>query len=397
MNLPPFLLDHWIAKYDFAEPPIAYNLASSTGPRWSVEDLTRLGGARFDVASSVMSYAPAEGSRSLREAVSEFHGVAPDWVVMTTGASEALSIFLCLSERPGGNLVIPDPAYPAYAAMAQVWRLGVRNYTISAAADFVQQAETVLEAVNQDTVAVIVNTPHNPTGSVMATEELARLSGSLAERDVPLVVDEVYHPLYFGPKQPSAAGLENVIVTSDLSKAMSLPGLRTGWIIDRDVPRRKRIVDARSYFTISGSPLLEMLATHALRHRDQILDRLQTVATKNLDLLEALIAGSDGVLSWSRPRGGTTSFPWFTDGSNSRPFCEGLAEQGVLVAPGDCFGHARHMRIGFAQQEDRFQVAVQRIGEKLRDQKTFAKSGLRRGCGAPGQRLDSGHQRAPGE
>jgi len=181
------------------------------------------------------------------------------------------------------------------------------------------------------------------------------------------LVTLVYHPLYFGTRQPSAAPLDGVIVVSDLSKAMSLPGLRTGWIIDRDAVRRRRVVDARSYFTISSSPLLEALATHALRHRDDILGRLQNVAAKNIALLAALIAGSDGVLSWSRPRGGTTSFPWFTDRRNSRPFCEALARRGALVAPGDCFGYPHHMRIGFAQQEDRFEFAVQRIDEGLKD------------------------------
>ncbi len=365
MDLPPFLLDHWLSKYDFAQPPIAYNLASSTGPRWSVEELTHLGGAHLNIASSIMHYAPPDGGRTLREAVADFHGADPDWVVMTTGASEALSILFCLLERPNGNLVIPDPGYPAYAAMAKAWRLDVRSYALSAVADFVQRADAVLEAVNQDTVAVIVNTPHNPTGSVMQADELARLAGSLAERGVPLIVDEVYHPLYFGAPLPSAAALENVIVTNDLSKAMSLPGLRTGWIIDRDAARRARIIDARSYFTISSSPLLELLATHSLQHRGQILDRLQSVATENIVSLEGLIAGSDGVLSWARPRGGTTSFPWFTDGRNSRPFCEELAKAGVLIAPGDCFGHANHMRIGFAQQTEQFHVAVRTITERL--------------------------------
>ena len=366
MNLKPFLLDLWISQYDFAEPPIAYNLASSTGPRWSVEALTRLGTAPPAFAASLVSYAPPTGSRRLREAVAEFHGVDPDWVVMTTGASEALSIFLCLSERPGGNVVIPDPAYPAYAAMAQLWRLGMRSYRLSASEGFTQNADSVLAAVDRDTVAVIVNTPHNPTGSVMPAGELALLSAKLADRGVSLVVDEVYHPLYFGPPQRSAAGLENVIVTSDLSKAMSLPGLRTGWIVDRDAARRARIVNARGYFTISGSPQLELLATHALRHRAQILARLQTATTKNLDLLAALIAGADGVLSWSRPRGGTTSFPWFTDGADSRPFCAALAGAGVLIAPGDCFGHPSHMRVGFAQQETGFQEAVQLIDQAIR-------------------------------
>ncbi len=96
----------------------------------------------------------------------------------------------------------------------------------------------VLQAVDRDTVAVIVNTPHNPTGSVMVPGEVARLSAALPARGVPLIVDEVYHPLYFGEPLPSTAGIENVLVMSDLSKVMSLPGLRKGWIIDPDTSRR---------------------------------------------------------------------------------------------------------------------------------------------------------------
>jgi aspartate/methionine/tyrosine aminotransferase len=365
MNLPPFLLDHWISKYDFADPPITFNLASSTGPRWSLEGLSRLGGARLDLASIVMGYAPADGSGPLREAVAGFHGADPDCVVMTTGASEALLILFCLLQRERGNLVIPDPGYPAYGAMAQASRLSARTYGLSAEADFAQTAEAVLDVVDGDTVAVIVNTPHNPTGSVMERREIVRLAQALADRGAPLIVDEVYHPLYFGPPRASAAGIDNVIVISDLSKALSIPGLRTGWIIDRDAARRARLVDARSYFTLCGSPLLERLATHALRHRADILGRLETVAVRNLEMLRSLVAGCGGVLGWAPPRGGTTAFPWFTDGRDSRPFCQELAQTGVLVAPGDCFGHPSHMRIGFAQQEDGFEEAVQAIGERL--------------------------------
>jgi aspartate/methionine/tyrosine aminotransferase len=286
--------------------------------------------------------------------------------VMTTGATEAQLILCGQLERERGNLAIPDPGYPAYGAVAQASRLSARTYALSADADFEQTADGVLEAVDADTVAVIVNTPHNPTGSVMVRDEIARLARALAGRGAPLIVDEVYHPLYFGPPQASAAGIDNVIVISDLSKALSIPGLRTGWIIDRDAARRARLVDARSYFTISGSPLLERLAAHALRHHAVILNRLETVAVKNLAMLRSLIAGSGGVLAWAPPRGGTTAFPWFADGRDSRPFCQDMAQAGVLIAPGDCFGHASHMRIGFAQQEDGFDTAVQAIGERMR-------------------------------
>jgi aspartate/methionine/tyrosine aminotransferase len=365
MDLPPFLLDHWLAAYDFREPPIPFNLASSTGPRWSVGELTALGAKGPDIAGTVLSYAPPDGGGDLRQAIADFQLVPPETVVMTTGSSEALSILLCLHARPGGALVLPDPGYPAYVAMAGVWGLKVQPYRLEAAAAFQQNADVVLAAVTEDTVAVVVNTPHNPSGSVMDRNEIKRLASALATRSIPLIVDEVYHPLYFGDPQPSAAGVDNVIVTSDLSKAFSLPGLRTGWIIDAHASRRARIIDARSYFTISSSPLLETLAAHAIRQRHEILAKLERTAIANLDCLGTLMAEVGDTLSWVRPHGGTTSFPWFTDGRNSRKDCEALADKGVLVAPGDCFGHPAHLRIGFAQEASGFASAIEIIHEHL--------------------------------
>jgi hypothetical protein len=122
--MPPFLLDHWLAKYQFASPPIAYDLAASTGPKSAVGELLSLGTETSRLDDVTVSYAPAEGSSALREEIGEFLGVDPDWVVVTTGASEALSVLLCLAARPGGNVVLPSPAFPAFQAMANVWGLG---------------------------------------------------------------------------------------------------------------------------------------------------------------------------------------------------------------------------------------------------------------------------------
>lgn len=365
VHLPPFALDHWLSAHDFATPPIAYNLASSTGPRWSVGQIAALGDAPLDLDETVLSYAPPQGSASLRRTIAAFHGVDPDHVVATTGSSEALSILLCLAAEPGANIVLPDPGYPAYEAVAQAWGLAGRPYRLERGDGFAQRAEAILARVDAGTRLVIVNTPHNPTGAVMPRGEIEALAAALADRGVPLIVDEVYHPLYFGEPQPSAAGIPNMIVTSDLSKALSLPGLRTGWLIDGDAERRARIIDARSYFTISASPLLERLATHALSHAAAILDRLEAVAGVNIALLDGLVAGSQGRIAWVRPEGGTTAFPWLADGRDSRPLCQALAGAGVLLAPGDCFGHPAHMRLGFAQQAEGFDVAVGQIALAL--------------------------------
>lgn len=368
MELPHFALDHWMSIYDFATPPIAYNLASSTGPRWSVGALAQSGDVPLVLEDIRLSYAPPQGAAGLRAAVAACHEVDPDHVVMTTGASEALSILLCLASRPGGNIVIPDPAYPAYAALAQSAGLNHQAYSMASENKFAQDPHAILAATNGETVAVILNTPHNPTGVVMTRDAIETLAETLAARSIPLIVDEVYHPLYHSKPQRSAAGIPNVIVISDLSKALSLPGLRTGWIIEADAEKREKIINARSYFTISGSPLLEHLAEHALINRHTILETLQRVAADNLAQLDALIAGLAGRLTWTRPHGGTTCFPAFVDGRDSRPFCQRLAKAGVLIAPGDCFGRASHMRIGFAQQADGFDEAISRFAAVLAEE-----------------------------
>lgn len=367
MNLPPFLLDHWLAAHEFASPPIPYNLASSTGPRWTVKAVLALGaGETVGIDDVEIGYAPSEGRRELREAIGAFHGVDPDWVIVTTGASEAFSILLCLAAREGGDIVLPSPAFPAFAAMAGAWKLGSRFYRLTRARGFTQHAAGVIGAIDDETVLALVNSPHNPTGSVMAHDEIVALAGALAGRGIPLIVDEVYHPLYFGAASPSAAAINNVIVISDMSKALSLAGLRIGWIIDADAERRKRIIDARSYFTISSSPILEALAITALRHREVVLGRLREVATANLAALTALMEDATEILDWTRPAGGTIAFPWFRDGRNSRPFCETLAAAGVLVAPGDCFGEPDHLRIGFCAQVERFDAALAILSTALR-------------------------------
>ena len=279
MDLPPFLLDHWLARHSFASPPIAYDLASSTGPKWTIGELLAIGGGKASLDDAIIGYAPSEGTKALRQAIGAFLGVDPDWVVVTTGASEAYSILLCLAARPGANVVLPSPAYPAFEPMAGVWGLGVRHSKLEREKDFRQTAEDVLAMVDGETVLAAVNTPHNPVGTIMPRDEIARLAAALEKKGVPLIVDEVYHPLYFGERQTSAAAIGNVVAMGDMSKALSLAGLRIGWLVERDASRRAKMIDARSYFTISSSPVLERLAVHAFSHHEVLLSRLHAVAS----------------------------------------------------------------------------------------------------------------------
>lgn len=367
MELPPFLLDQWLEAHEFATPEIRFDLASSTGPKWTLGEVLALdgGGAIEELAAVRVGYAPAKGSRALRQAIAAFAGVDPDWVVVTTGASEALSILFCLASAPHANIVVPFPAFPAFATMANAWGLATRTCLLKREDGFAQTAGQVLASIDANTVLALINSPHNPTGSVMPRAAIEALAQALAERAIPLIVDEVYHPLYFGSGAASASGIANTIVIGDTSKALSLAGLRIGWIIEGDPERRERIIDARSYFTISGSPLLEAITVVALRNRSAIFARLTTVAEANLDALDAFMQRHADVLSWVKPAGGTIAFPWFNDGRNSRPWCQALAARGVLMAPGDCFGAREHFRLGFGAQSQGFAEALEIASRSL--------------------------------
>jgi len=360
MKVPPFKLDAWLMAHEFATPPIRHNMASSTGPLWTFAELMALGGGSAEFLNDLtLSYAPPQGSKLLRERVAALHGVDADDVLMMTGASEAIMALTCLFTEPGATIVIPKPGYPAVPVLARAWGLGVREYELDRAQGFAQTADGVLAAVDASTRVVFVNTPHNPTGSVMPLAEQRKLAEALATRGIPLIVDEVYHPLYFTEPAPSAGALPNTIVLGDFAKALSIPGLRIGWLIDRDVRRREALLDMRSYFTISGSPLTEAVGAHALAHASEIVARLSQVARGNLALLARFMEEQRAVLAWAPPGGGTTVFPWLRDGRDARPLCEALAKAGVLVAPGDCFEMPAHFRVGFGAMRSGYADALE--------------------------------------
>jgi len=366
MKLPPFKLDLWLAAHEFATPPIRFNLASSTGPAWTLGEIGALGGGDprgfHDVT---LSYAPPEGAQLLRERLAARHGVDAECVLIMTGASEALMALACWFAGKGASILLPKPVYPALPVMARAWGLDVREYALDRERGYEQTADAVLAAVDSTTRAVFINTPHNPTGSVMPAAEQEKLAEALAARGITLIVDEVYHPLYFGAPVPSASCLPGTVVLGDFAKAMSLPGLRVGWLVDRDPVRRAALLDMRSYFSISCGPLSEAIGAHALANADAVLGRLEGVARANLALLTAFMEEHRDVLAFPAPAGGTTCFAYLRDGRDARPLCEALAKAGVLVAPGDCFDMPAHMRIGFGAQREGYAEALGIFGRVL--------------------------------
>src|SRR5207248_2367114 len=223
--------------------------------------------------------------------------------------------------------------------------------------------DEIKRLADSKTKLILVNSPHHPTGATISDSEVEALHAFAAERGIQLVSEEVYHPIYHGRQTKSAARLQNATVVYDLSKAFSIAGVRTGWIIEHDTNRRQQYWNARAYFTISNTTTGEILSEIAIRKRDVVLGRAQEVATRNLKLLERFMNEHRDVLGWIPPQGGMTAFPWLVSGENARPFCQAAAERGILLAPGDCFEVPAHFRLGFGAVGENFPKALERFGQ----------------------------------
>jgi aspartate/methionine/tyrosine aminotransferase len=289
-------------------------------------------------------------------------------VQVCTGASEALLVVMWMAAEPGANVILPQPGFATFSALPESLGLETRFYGIRKENDFRIDIEEITKLADQNTKLILVNSPHHPTGATLGDRELDRLHDFAWSRGIQLVCDEVYHPIYHGRVTKSAARLPHATVIHDFSKAFSLSGVRTGWMVEHDPKRREQYWNARAYFSVSNNTAGEMLAEIAIRNRQTVLGKTQDTATRNLRQLDTFMREHRDTLGWIPPRGGMTAFPWLVSGENSRAFCQAAAEQGILLAPGDCFDAPSHFRLGFAALTDRFPEALDRLGDFVKSQ-----------------------------
>src|SRR5215472_1932323 len=366
MQLKPFLLDAWLDKY---EHDIEFNLAASTGPTWTVNDILALTDdeTRHRFLNHKLVYSRPAGADSLREAIAEMQRVPVEAVQIVTGASEALVALMWLAAEPGANVIIPLPGFTTFSALPESLGLETRFYRVRRENGFRIDPDEIKRLADAKTKLILVNSPHNPTGATIADGEMEALHDFTAERGIQLVSDEVYHPIYHGRQTKSAARLPHATAISDLSKAFSIPGVRTGWMIEHDARRRQQYWTARAYFSVCNSTTGEILSEVAVRKRDVILGRTQEIASRNVKVLDHVMNQHSDVLGWIAPQGGMTGFPWLLSGENARPLCQAAAEQGILLAPGDCFDSPPHFRLGIAASGENFSEAIDRFGVFVKD------------------------------
>ncbi|MFC9943041.1 pyridoxal phosphate-dependent aminotransferase [Streptomyces pratensis] len=324
-------------------------------------------------------YPPGPGVPELRSAVADHqrrhYGLEYDpdaEVLVTTGATEAVAASLLALLEPGDEVIALEPYYDSYAAciaMAGGTRVPVTLRPHEGA--FRLDLDELRAAVTPRTRLILLNTPHNPTGTVLTRDELAAVAALACERDLLVVTDEVYEHLVFeGEHIPLASfpGMrERTVTISSAGKTFSLTGWKIGWITAS--PELVTAVrSAKQFLTyVSGGPFQYAVA-EALRLPDSYFDELRADLRAKRDMLSAGLeeagfdvyepAGTYFVTTDIRPLGA---------GADGFAFCRALPERcGVVAVPNAVFYDHREqgapfVRFAFCKRADVLTEAVARL------------------------------------
>lgn len=356
MHLPDFKLERYFDRYEFNVP---YLMCCSDCESFSVGEILEMDGDKAvdSFLNLRLGYTEARGNQELRHSIAGLYStVGPDEVLVFSGAEEAIFIFMNVALSRGDHVIVQYPCYQSLFEVARAVGCEVTEWVIK---EGDQGWETDLDnltgCIRDNTRAIIINSPHNPTGYLLTRGEMETIVELARGRGILLFSDEVYRHLEYDAKDRLEAACdmyENAVSLGVMSKTYGLPGLRIGWIATKSAAVYKKMASFKDYTTICNSAPAEFLATAALKYRNKLAGRNLGIIRDNLALLDEFFAAHAELFYWPRPKAGPIAFPGLRWGGDVESFCRDLVrEKGVLLLPSDCyeFGH-RHFRLGFGRR-----------------------------------------------
>jgi aspartate/methionine/tyrosine aminotransferase len=218
--------------------------------------------------------------------------------------------------------------------------------------------EGLKESMSEKTAAVAICTPNNPTGAIIDESQLKEIADITKDGNAWLVSDEIYRGVELqGDKSPSAFDYsEKVMVTSSLSKAYGLPGLRLGWIVASDPDVAEELWTYTDYTSICPTALSDYLATIALSPdvRERLEGRARERVGAHWHIMQEWLDEHQDLMKYVPPQAASICFPEYNLAISSLDLVERLRiEKDVLVVPGSHFGMENYLRIGFGYEEEK--------------------------------------------
>ena len=318
------------------------------------------------LAEGQTHYPPNNGKASLLAALSAYMGeeglaYAPEELIVTCGATEALSAALQALLDPGDEVVVPVPAFGLYETVVRAAHGHVRFLDTSADGFAINEGK-LRAVVGERTKAIVVTSPNNPTGCVYDAASLDAVARVAAETGIYVICDDVYNRLCyadvcerFASRHPELR--DQTVVVDSFSKPWAMTGWRIGWLAA--APALKAQIEKMHQYLISSIPTFVQDAAEVALGCD-VAPMRETYRRRRDLVVERL--GRMG-LPLTRPEGAFYAFPDVSGlGTGSEDLCERLVrEAGVACVPGTCFGCEGFMRLSYCVADDQLELGLDRL------------------------------------
>lgn len=330
------------------------------------------------ISQGDVHYTPAVGLQELREAISRFYlsrynvTVPSNCIVVTPGASGALMLALGAIMKEGDEVILADPGYPCNRNFIRFLSGKMRSVSVDASSAYQLSLKHLQDNWQPNTTAVIIASPSNPTGTLIAKTELAKMADFIKQQDAYLIVDEIYHGLVYEDKVDTALGInkhhatdDNIIVINSFSKYFNMTGWRVGWLVapEEIVPDLDKLAQniflaaptpaqyaALAAFNPETTAILESHKKEFKQRRDYLLPELKKLGFK----IEV------------EPQGAFYIYANCEKFSNdSYQFAYDVLENiGVAITPGKDFGDNKanmYVRFAYTISIDKLKEGVNRL------------------------------------
>ncbi len=370
MKLEPFAMERMQSTY---ENQVAYNLSESGVHPLRLGELVDEASGRESLLAERLGYTQSNGTLPLRNAIADLYpGATPDHVEVTNGGSEANYLTTWNLAGPGDDVVLMVPNYMQTWGLARAFGAEVKEWPLvldGSPARWRVDCDSLERLVTARTRLVIICNPNNPTGARFEAADLDRIAAAAGRHGAWVLSDEIYRGAERdGRETPSLWGrYDRAIVTSGLSKAYGLPGLRIGWIV-APPPLVASLWSYHDYTTISPGALSDALARRALEpaRRARILARTRAILNGNFPVMSAWLDAHEGLFSYAPPDAGAIVYARYHHAINSTELVTRLREQkSVLIVPGDHFGMDGYLRIGYGDETGYMRAGLDRLHDLL--------------------------------
>ena len=321
-------------------------------------------GAAEKFQNTWLGYTESQGSSALRKEICNLYtSMQPENILVHTGAGEAIYLFMQAMLKEDDHIIVHSPGYQSLSEVAKGIGCQVSPWFAREENGWALDLDELRHLMRSSTKAVIINTPHNPTGYLMSRADFDELNKIVQEEKVLLFSDEVYRESEYDPstRLPAACDYgEHAVSLGVTSKTYGLAGLRIGWIATKNKKVYEDMAGLKDYTTICNSAPSEFLAEVAMRHRVKLAERNLNIIKHNLTIVDNLFTSYSFLFSWVRPQAGSMGFPKLLKGA-IEDFCDKLVKKaGVLLLPGTMYDDSRnHFRLGLGRKN--LPQAVERL------------------------------------